>query len=107
MTITLGPCARTPYALRGRPTLLLEEHETPRPEEEATMYRPPLNSGTQRFEQTHRAPEREVAILRRQHREFVAAERARVRAERDTPTSGALRIKRPAAAIWSLVSLRR
>jgi hypothetical protein len=71
------------------------------------MYRPPLNPGIQRLEQTHRAPEREVAILRRQHHEHVAAERARKRAERGASPSGQHRIKRPAAAIWALVSLRR
>jgi hypothetical protein len=71
------------------------------------MYRPPLNSGVQRFEPAHRAPEREAALLRRQHHEHVAAERARLRAEREAPSSGARRIKHPAAAIWSLVSLRR
>ena len=71
------------------------------------MYRPPLNSGVQRFEQARRAPEREIAVLRRQHHEHVAAERARERAERDAPPSGVHRIKRPAAAIWALVSTRR
>ena len=71
------------------------------------MYRPPMNSGIQRFEPARRAPEREASILRRQHSEHVAAERARLRAEREAPSSGAHRIKRPAAAIWSLVSLRR
>lgn len=71
------------------------------------MYRPPFSSGTQRFEQTRRAPEREVAVLRRQHHEHVAAERARLRAERDAPETAVHRIKRPAAAIRALVSLRR
>jgi hypothetical protein len=71
------------------------------------MYRPPLNSGVQRFEPAQRAPEREAAVLRRQHHEHVAAERARKRAEREAPLSGARRIKRPAAAIRALVSLRR
>jgi hypothetical protein len=72
------------------------------------MYRPPLSSDLPRFEQAqHRAPEREDAVLRRQHREHVAAERAQARAEREAPTYGAHGLKRPAAALWSLVTLRR
>jgi hypothetical protein len=89
------------------PRLVLEEPGGSSTEEEDSMYRPPLNSGTQRFEQSRRAPEREVAILRRQHHEHVAAERARERAERDAPQFGAHGIKRPAAAIWALVTSRR
>ena len=89
------------------PTLVLEEPGGFSSEEEDSMYRPPLNSGTQRLEQSRRTPEREVAVLRRQHHEHVAAERARERAEREAPQFGAYGIKRPAAAIWALVSSRR
>jgi hypothetical protein len=72
------------------------------------MYRPPLNSNLQSFEQArHKAPEREDAVLRRQHREHVSAERAKARAEREAPRYGAHGFKRPAAALWSLVTLRR
>jgi hypothetical protein len=72
------------------------------------MYRPPLNSNLQSFEQArHRAPEREDAVLRRQHREHLAAERAKARAEREAPSFGARGLRRPAAAFWSLVTLRR
>jgi hypothetical protein len=71
------------------------------------MYRPPMNTGTQRYEHHHRQPEREEAVLRRQHRVHLAAESARERDERDTLKAGAHRITRPAAAIWALVSLRR
>lgn len=71
------------------------------------MYRPPMNPGTQTYERSRRQPEREVSVLRRQHREHVAAMRAQERAERDAPKAGAHKIGRPAAAIWAFVSLRR
>jgi hypothetical protein len=108
MSITFPPCAPTRNAHGDGHTLVDEEPggSSTRAQEDS-MYRPPLNSGTQRFEQTRHAPEREVSVLRRQHSEHVAAERARKRAEHDAPPNGELRIKRPAAAIWALVSLRR
>jgi hypothetical protein len=37
----------------------------------------------------------------------MAAERARARAEREAPSYGVHGLKRPAAAFWSLVTLRR
>jgi hypothetical protein len=53
---------------------------------------------------------RELAVLRRQYREFRAAERAAERAKgdnrREAPFAG-LRITRPVSAIWGLVGPRR
>ena len=74
------------------------------------MYRPPTpnftNAVTAR-EARQRAPQSELAVQRRQHREHLAAERAAGREERQTARLGAHRITRPAAAIWALVLLRR
>ena len=56
----------------------------------------------------HRAYESEHATMRRVHREHVAEERARVRAERTASPSRAERIfSGPAATIMALVGLRR
>ena len=56
----------------------------------------------------HRAYESEHATMRRVHREHVAQERARGRAERAPATPLAERILTgPAAAIMALVGLRR
>jgi hypothetical protein len=56
----------------------------------------------------HRAHESEHATMRRVHREHIAEERARVRAERTTSAPRAERIlSGPAAAIMALVGLRR
>jgi hypothetical protein len=72
------------------------------------MYRPPMSSGTQRLERTrHAASEREDAVMLRQHREHLAAERARERSQIQLPTPGAHRLTRPFAAIWAQVGLRR
>jgi hypothetical protein len=71
------------------------------------MYRPPMNLRIEHLEATRRAPEREVEVLRRLHREHVAAVRAKARDERQPSLTGARRIARPAAAIWALVFMRR
>jgi hypothetical protein len=76
-------------------------------EEGATMYRPAMTTGLQSVERRSRRYETEEAVLRRQHYEHIAAERARERAQRDVSRHGAHRITRPAAAIWALVATRR
>ena len=48
----------------------------------------------------------ELAVLRRQYREFRAAERARGDDKREASFSGR-RITRPVSAIWGLVGPRR
>jgi len=105
-TITFAPCARARCAGRTGHTLDIEE-QLLLAEEGASMYRPPMNTGVQSFERMHRQHEREEAILRRQHHEHVAAERAKQREQRDASRHGAHRIRRPAAAIWALVATRR
>ena len=69
------------------------------------MYRPPLSPGIIRVEESHRAPERETDILRRQHREHVAAERARRREERSTAHSGERRLIHPLASLRAMMHL--
>jgi hypothetical protein len=71
------------------------------------MYRPPMSSSSMRLEASRRAPEREHDVQRRLHREHVAAERAKMREQRATSQSGGRRLARPAAALWSLVAIRR
>jgi hypothetical protein len=71
------------------------------------MYRTPEIRDATTRERGGRAPEREVAVLRRQHREHVAAERAKERALREAPQFGARGLTRPASAIWAFVSTRR
>ena len=67
------------------------------------MYRPPINPGTLRVEARHHAPEAEHDVLRRQHREHVAAERARLREERDAHRVEGRRIAHPLASLRALI----
>jgi hypothetical protein len=67
------------------------------------MYRPPLSPGIIRVEQHHRAPDREIDIVRRQHREHIAAERAKRREERLAAQPAGRRIANPVAALWAMM----
>jgi hypothetical protein len=72
------------------------------------MYHPPsVNTSVGKHERSNRPREREESVMRRLHVEYLAAERARGRAQREAPKSGAYRLTSPAAALWALVTLRR
>jgi hypothetical protein len=60
---------------------------------------------------SHGVSKSEQAVLRRQYREFRAAERAAERAraadQQGAPSAGRRKITRPVSAIWGLVGTRR
>jgi hypothetical protein len=66
---------------------------------------------TRSLDGSHGVSKSEQAVLRRQYREFRAAERAAERAQAAdqhlAPSSGRRRITRPVSAIWGLVGTRR
>jgi hypothetical protein len=65
---------------------------------------------TRSLDGANHVPKSELALLRRQYREFRAAERAAERATGDQQREasfGERRITRPVSAIWALVGARR
>jgi hypothetical protein len=70
------------------------------------MYGPSLITAADAI-RAARAPETELDLLRRLHREDLAAARASRREARRAARPGARRLTRPAIAIWTFVAPRR